>query len=213
MTELHDLSAVELLARYRAKSVSPSEVFADVEKHVARWEPHIKALYAYDPESARAEAKASTERWAKGAPSGPLDGVPVTVKENIATKGTPMPLGTAAMPLDPDAAGRAAPCPVARGRRDHLLQDHDAGLRHDVIRRVELPSAHAQSVGPDEESRRLELRRGRGRRGRLRPAACRHRHRRLGATACRLVRACRPETEPRAHPDRSALCGALSPAR
>ena len=59
MTEIHDLSAVELLARYRAKSLSPSEVFAAVEKHIARWEPHIKALYAYDPEGARAEAKAS----------------------------------------------------------------------------------------------------------------------------------------------------------
>src|SRR5947199_8928409 len=103
MSDLHDLSAVELLQRYRAKSASPSEVFADVEKHVARWEPHIKALYAYDPEAARAEAKASTERWAKGSAVGPLDGVPVTVKENIATKGVPVPLGTAAMPLTPAA--------------------------------------------------------------------------------------------------------------
>src|SRR2546421_8169811 len=101
MAELHDLSAVELLQRYRAKSVSPSEVFADVEKHIARWEPHLKALYAYDPESARAEAAASTARWAKGAPTGPLDGVPVTVKENIASKGVPMPLGTAATKLVP----------------------------------------------------------------------------------------------------------------
>ncbi len=101
MAELHDLSAVELLARYRGKSLSPSEVFADIEKHIARWEPHLKALYAYDPEGARAQAKASTERWAKGAPNGPLDGVPVSIKENIATKGVSMPLGTAAMPLSP----------------------------------------------------------------------------------------------------------------
>jgi aspartyl-tRNA(Asn)/glutamyl-tRNA(Gln) amidotransferase subunit A len=99
MTAPHDLTATELLGAYRAKKLSPSEVFADVEAHIARWEPHIKALYCYDPEGARAEAKASTERWAKGAPLGPLDGVPVTVKENIASKGVPMPLGTAAMPL------------------------------------------------------------------------------------------------------------------
>ena len=75
MTDIHDLSAVELLARYRAKSLSPSEVFADIEKHIARWEPHLKALYAYDPENARKEAAAATERWAKGAPMGPFDGV------------------------------------------------------------------------------------------------------------------------------------------
>src|SRR3954454_23088271 len=101
MTDIHNLSAIELLQRYRAKSLSPSEVFAAVEKHIARWEPHLKALYAYDPDSAHAEAKASTERWAKGAPAGPLDGVPVTVKENIASKGVPMPLGTAATKLVP----------------------------------------------------------------------------------------------------------------
>src|SRR2546423_11354200 len=89
MTDIHDLSAVELLQRYRAKSVSPSEVFAAIEKHIARWEPHLKALYAYDPEAARAEAKASTERWAKGAPAGPLDGVSVNVMENIASKCVP----------------------------------------------------------------------------------------------------------------------------
>src|SRR3954452_2995377 len=101
MTELHDLSAVELLREFRAKTLSPSEVFADIERHIASWEPHLKALYAYDPDAARAEAKASTERWAKDAPAGPLDGVPVTVKENIASKGVPMPLGTAATKLVP----------------------------------------------------------------------------------------------------------------
>src|SRR5258708_8453604 len=99
MTALHDLTAVELLEHYRARKLSPSEVFADVEKHIARWEPHLKALYCYDPEAGSAAAKASTERWAKSAPLGPLDGVPVTVKENIASKGVPMPLGTAAMAL------------------------------------------------------------------------------------------------------------------
>jgi aspartyl-tRNA(Asn)/glutamyl-tRNA(Gln) amidotransferase subunit A len=109
MTALHDLTAIELLAAYRAKKLSPSEVFADVEAHIARWEPHLKALYCYDPEGARAEAKASTERWAKSAPQGPLDGVPVTVKENIASKGAPMPLGTAAMPLKPYEQDSPAP--------------------------------------------------------------------------------------------------------
>ena len=59
----------------------------DVLAHVAVWEPHIKALYLFDPEGARAAAKASTERWQKGEPTGALDGVPVTIKDNIATKG------------------------------------------------------------------------------------------------------------------------------
>jgi len=101
MTALHDLSAVELLAGYHGRAFSPSEVLEDVIAHIARWEPHIQALYAYDPDAARAAAKASTERWHKGEPIGSLDGVPATIKENIATKGVPVPLGAATTLLTP----------------------------------------------------------------------------------------------------------------
>jgi len=88
-------------------------VLEDVLAHIAAWEPHIKALYAFDPEGARATAKASTERWHKGEPTGLLDGVPVTIKDNIATKGVPVPLGAATTRLVPAAAD--AP-PAARLR-------------------------------------------------------------------------------------------------
>ena len=99
VTSLHDLSAVDLLAGYRARQFSPSEVLEEIIAHVAVWEPHIKALYLFDPEGARAVAKASTERWSKSEPMGTLDGVPVTIKDNIATKDQPVPLGAASMPL------------------------------------------------------------------------------------------------------------------
>jgi aspartyl-tRNA(Asn)/glutamyl-tRNA(Gln) amidotransferase subunit A len=113
VTSLHDLSAVDLLAGYRSKQFSPSEVLDDVLAHIAAWEPHIKALYAFDPEGARAAARASTDRWQNGSHSGSLDGVPVTIKDNVATKGVPVPLGTAAMRLV--AAPADAP-PAARLR-------------------------------------------------------------------------------------------------
>jgi Asp-tRNA(Asn)/Glu-tRNA(Gln) amidotransferase A subunit family amidase len=98
---LHDMSAVELIAGFKAKAFSPSEALEDVLAHVAAWEPHAHALYAFDPDGARAVAKASTQRWMSGSPIGPLDGVPTTVKENIATKGVAIPLGTAATTLVP----------------------------------------------------------------------------------------------------------------
>jgi aspartyl-tRNA(Asn)/glutamyl-tRNA(Gln) amidotransferase subunit A len=101
VTSLHDLSAVDLIAGFRAGQFSPTEVLEDVLAHIAIWEPHIKALYAFDPDRARAAAKASTERWHKGEPTGALDGVPVTIKENIATKGVPVPLGAATTKLVP----------------------------------------------------------------------------------------------------------------
>src|SRR6267378_2662983 len=113
VTSLHDLSAVDLLAGFRSGQFSPLEVLEDVLSHVAVWEPRIKALYAFDPDGARATAKASTERWQKGEPMGPLDGVPVTIKDNIATKGVPVPLGAASVKLVP--APKDAP-PAARLR-------------------------------------------------------------------------------------------------
>ena len=103
ITSLHDLSAVDLIAGFRTKQFSPSEVLEDVLAHVAVWEPHIKALYAFDPDGARDAAKASTGRWQKDEPAGALDGVPVTIKDNMATKGVPVPLGAASVKLVPAA--------------------------------------------------------------------------------------------------------------
>ncbi len=113
MPNLHDLSAAELLAAYRSKTLSPVEVARDVLKHIGAWEPHLHATYALDAEGAMAQAEASQARWLKGQPQGALDGVPVTIKENIATKGVPVPLGSAATELVP--AAQDAP-PSARLR-------------------------------------------------------------------------------------------------
>jgi aspartyl-tRNA(Asn)/glutamyl-tRNA(Gln) amidotransferase subunit A len=113
ITSLHDLSAVDLLAGYRAKQFSPSEVLEEVIAHVAAWEPHLKALYLYDPDGARKVAKVSTERWQQSEPVGTLDGVPVTIKDNVATRDQPMPLGAASVTLVP--AAKDAP-PAARLR-------------------------------------------------------------------------------------------------
>ena len=113
MTALHDLPAQDLLAAYRQRTLSPVEVTQAVLAHMERWEPHIRATYLLRPEHALAQARQSEARWRRGDPQGLLDGVPVTIKENIATQGDPTPLGTAAVPLVPAAAD--AP-PAARLR-------------------------------------------------------------------------------------------------
>jgi len=102
MTEsLADLTAVEMLDRYRDRSVSPVEVIEAVLARVEELEPKLSATYALDPSGGRAAARDSEYRWTRGEPAGPLDGVPITVKENIATRGTPVPQGTAATELIP----------------------------------------------------------------------------------------------------------------
>lgn len=110
---LHELSAAELIAGYRSRAFSPVEVIQAVLGHIERWEHHLHALYLLRPELALRQARASEARWLRAAPLGPLDGVPVTIKDNIATEGDPLPLGTAASELGPAAAD--AP-PAARVR-------------------------------------------------------------------------------------------------
>ena len=116
------------------------------------------------------EARASEARWAKGEPIGPLDGAPVTVKDNIATKGEPKPVGTAAEDLSPQR-GRAAGGALARGGRDDLHQDDHAGLRHALLGPVEHPPARPQSVEARPQSGRIVRGRGRGGGRALWPAA------------------------------------------
>ncbi len=112
-TALHALGAAELATAYRRGDTSPTEVTQAVLAHIARWEPQLGALWALDADAAQRAAAASTERWRRGAPLSPLDGVPLTLKENIATRGLALPLGCAATELTP--AAEDAP-PAARLR-------------------------------------------------------------------------------------------------
>ena len=113
MAALHDLSTAELGRAYAARELSPVDVAQAVLAHMARCEPQLQATWALDAEAALVQARGSEIRWQRGEQRGVLDGVPVTLKENIATRGCPLPLGTAATELVP--AAEDAP-PAARLR-------------------------------------------------------------------------------------------------
>jgi aspartyl-tRNA(Asn)/glutamyl-tRNA(Gln) amidotransferase subunit A len=100
MGDLADLSAVDMLAAFTKRAVSPVDVARAVIERIAACEPHLNALYAYDPDAALAQAAVSEGRWMAGTARA-LEGVPITLKENIRSIGVPVPLGTAATQLVP----------------------------------------------------------------------------------------------------------------
>ena len=97
------LSAVDMLAAYSRRTLSPVEVLDAVQALIAEREPVLNAFYVRNA-GARAAAAASATRWARGEPLGPIDGVPVTLKENIARKGIPMPAGISGADAQPATA-------------------------------------------------------------------------------------------------------------
>ena len=104
ITQPFRMSALQLLRLYRTRELSPVEAMKSVIERVEAYEPHIHATFLYAPERALSEARASEARWARAEPIGPLDGVPVTIKDNIATRGDPKPVGTAAEDMAPQKA-------------------------------------------------------------------------------------------------------------
>jgi len=102
------LGAAELLAAYRSGGLSPVEVMRAVLAQAEAREGELHALCAVDAEAALVAARESEARWRVGTPLA-LDGLPVTLKENIAVPGAPYRLGTAATAEDAVADFEAPP--------------------------------------------------------------------------------------------------------
>lgn len=82
MTELWRLSATDLAARIRARSLSATEVARDALARLGAVNPKINAVVDHRPEAVLAEAAAVDATIARGEDPGPLAGVPVTIKVN-----------------------------------------------------------------------------------------------------------------------------------
>ncbi|WP_259956164.1 amidase [Sulfitobacter mediterraneus] len=80
-------SACEVLAAFKAQALTPSSYLAACLDQILRFNPKINAIAAMDIEGAIACATAATQRWQDACPMGPLDGLPIGVKDLQNTKG------------------------------------------------------------------------------------------------------------------------------
>jgi aspartyl-tRNA(Asn)/glutamyl-tRNA(Gln) amidotransferase subunit A len=110
--DLSDLTARELVALYGARRASPVDVMKAVLERTQRLDPAVNA-FCQLADDALDLARASESRWQRGAPLGPLDGIPVSIKDNISIAGLPTRFGSLA--TTPDIASSDSPC-VARLR-------------------------------------------------------------------------------------------------
>jgi aspartyl-tRNA(Asn)/glutamyl-tRNA(Gln) amidotransferase subunit A len=116
--DLCSLSATELLACFRTGSLSPVDVAQAVLQRMEKLNPVLNAFSLVN-EALLEDAKASEARWRKGAPCGLLDGVPVSIKDLLLTKGWPTLRGSKT--IDPKGPWKDDAPAVARLREQGAL--------------------------------------------------------------------------------------------
>jgi Asp-tRNA(Asn)/Glu-tRNA(Gln) amidotransferase A subunit family amidase len=87
MSDLTSLSATSMAEKIRSRELSSVDL---VEAHLARiaeLNPKLNAFVQIDADGARRQARFVDEVLSRGAPVGPLHGVPVSIKSSIGVKG------------------------------------------------------------------------------------------------------------------------------
>ncbi len=84
----------ETLAKLRRKEISPVELVAMHLDRIQQIQPRLNPFVHIDAESARARARDSESRIARGDKTRPLEGIPLTVKSCLDVAGWPCPAGS-----------------------------------------------------------------------------------------------------------------------
>ncbi len=98
------LSLADLTARYADHRLSPVDVADAHLRRIDRLDPHLRAFQLVDYAGALAAARSSEARWKAGTPLGGLDGVPITIKDNVDWQGFPTRHGSLTTPAAPAEA-------------------------------------------------------------------------------------------------------------
>src|SRR5215475_13374260 len=92
--EICRMNAISLAEKIRKKQLSAVEVTEAVLARMETLEPHLHAFCERTPEVARAAAKAVDAKIAAGESPGVLGGVPIGIKDLVATKGIRTAMGS-----------------------------------------------------------------------------------------------------------------------
>mgnify|MGYP000902755342 CR=1 FL=1 len=103
----HWMTARALSKAFRRGKLSPVDVAKACLGQMTKHESAINAMSLIDEKTTLEMATASERRWKKGKPLGPLDGVPVLIKDLLLTRGWPTSRGSKTIdksgPWDVDA--------------------------------------------------------------------------------------------------------------
>ena len=83
MTEIWHAGVAELATGFRTRNLDPVAVLDVCFDRVARIDPRLNRIVTLDRAGARQAAQESAARWRAGTPRSDLDGVPVTIKDNL----------------------------------------------------------------------------------------------------------------------------------
>ena len=108
------MPATEMARAFANKTLSPKEALVAVLDRLDEVEPSINAFVHVDRDGAKKAAAAAETRYQNGTPLGPLDGIPLSVKDMLLTKGMPTRKGS--LTTDPDAPQDTDAPAVARAR-------------------------------------------------------------------------------------------------
>ncbi len=101
MSDLAMMPAHELVNLFKARKASPVEATKAALKRVEAFNPKLNAFQHLDPDGALKAARASEKRWKKGGKRlSDIDGVPITIKDLVLTKGLPTRMGSLATDAD-----------------------------------------------------------------------------------------------------------------
>ncbi|WP_159998358.1 amidase [Roseomonas sp. 18066] len=104
MIDVEESSALDMVRGFAAGTLSPVAVLERALDRLAQVEPKLNATVLVDADTGRRMAEASAARWRDGRPLGPLDGVPVAVKDTNSVAGWPTRAGSRPTPTTPATA-------------------------------------------------------------------------------------------------------------